>query len=393
MRQVKNLFYSIPFMLLLIQVSTFMVPWLIVLWLSHSAGASAVGQFSYILAVLSPICILLASPSRNFILSNSTHQIDHMASLRIILIVVGTVFAFIYGSYEEQLGFVLAVYLFKVTELLFDLPIASAIKSSNSKLLFTVTLSKWASILIAAICAFVTQNIIAAMLALTFCFIVLGAGTKLRQMIWVRPKHLWHLLKSTLPLSMSALTFSVYFNIPRYIMGEEEVLLSVFTVSSFLVAGSLVIVNTMVQARLHKLRESFENQDRAEFYRHFRWCLGGAVGIFALLQFGHFDWFQEIFWALHNDIHLTAGDLSYIYTWVLLLSVGPILFSVANYLYMASGKHKLLLFFTIINTAILYILGTVGYMQFGFVTLMWLLLFSAVLQFSVGVMTFLFRAS
>ncbi len=391
MRQVKNLLYSVPFLLLLIQVSTFMIPWLIVLWLSHSAGASAVGQFSYILAVLSPICILLASPSRNFMLSKSEHDINHIASLRFILIALGIIFAFIYGSYEEQLAFVLAIYLFKVTELLFDLPIATAIKSAKSKSLFFITVGKWASIILAAICAYFTRDIVAAMLVLALCFVVFGSGIEIRNLLLASPQHLWRLLKSTMPLSMSALTFSVYFNIPRYIMGEEEVLLSVFTVSSFLVAGTLVVVNTMVQARLHKLREAFENKDKSEFIHHFKWCISIALGLFALLQVGHVDWFHEIFWALHNDIHLTEGDLSYIYTWVLLLSVGPILFSVANYLYMASGKHKLLLFFTAFNTVVLYTLGTIFYVQYGFVALMWLILFSAMLQFVVGFMSFSFK--
>jgi uncharacterized membrane protein len=61
--------------LLSFQVSTFLIPWLLIIWLTYNENTEIVGQFGYILAIVSPLCMLLASPSRNQLLSSELYTL------------------------------------------------------------------------------------------------------------------------------------------------------------------------------------------------------------------------------------------------------------------------------------------------------------------------------
>lgn len=385
MRLSHSIFSNLTVQLFAIQISTFIVPWLLVLWLSHMQSAESVGQFSYMLAILSPLCLLLASPSRNFLLSSDQYYQHDIFAFRQLLALAGLLIALVAGLYIHAVVWMLCIYLFKIAEGFFDLPIARALKDTNKSALVTITLRKWLSILALLPLALLVDNIVLLLMGLAILFFLSSTGFRGFQ----PPKITWTamlmLFKASLPLSLSALVFSLYFNIPRYVLGQadEQAMLGVFTVASFLTMGVLVAFNTLMQSQLPKLKQQFQLLSFGAFLRFSCRSLGVVLVLFALLQMAHLKVFSEPFWQAHNNINTHNPAFDNIYHQVLWLSWGPLLFSFANYLFMVSGRHRWLLLVTVLNAVSAYCLGMWSFSNYSFTGLIWVMSLSGLLQFSM----------
>lgn len=388
MPSIKHLMHNTPLLLLSIQVSSFVIPWMIVLWLSHMQSAEQVGRFSFILAILAPLTLLLASPSRNFLLTQSNRLFENAATLRVYLSIAGLVLAFGIGFWLQQWQFVIVIYLFKVTEQLFDLPIANAIENKRVDRLFSLSWLKWACILACVGLAFMSQNINLTLVLLSVLFVISSLSKHVSLNFKTPIRRLISLLQKSLPLSLSALAFSVYFNVPRYILGQqlENVMLSVFTIASFLVMAALVILNSFMQSRLPQLKQALFTS-KTQFKAQLTYCIGLLLIIFLLLQLTHIEFFSNYFWLAHNNIQLSLSHDNYVYRLVILFSWAPLLFSVSNYLYIVSGKHKLLLSVTCINIFLSYVFGLWLFEQWSFNGLMWMISVSSLVQFLGGLVS------
>jgi len=373
------------------QVSTFLVPWLLVIWLTYNANADSVGQFSYILALISPLCMLLASPSRNFILSSQTLDLQRALDVRKVLGGLGLILAAVIGFVLQQMTWVLAIYFVKITEMLYDLGIAQHLKLASHLALIKLNALKWLSIFTVVICSFVVKDITVLMLLLGGCFVLTSLGLSFFQKINMHG--LLAALRDVLPLSLSALVFSLYFNIPRYVLGNagETELLAVFTISSFLLMGALVFINTLMQANLHKMAVVIKNDNSPQLfkigYRSFFWLLVTYVA----LQICQMEWFSVVFWQAHNQLNANNPLLNGVYQQVLMLSLGPMLFSFANYFLMATSKHKLLLSITMINAMITLVIANAIFINSGMLGLLWVINISGLGQF-LAVLFFLKKA-
>jgi O-antigen/teichoic acid export membrane protein len=368
-------------LLLSFQVSTFLVPWLLVIWLTYNSNADSVGQFSYILALISPLCMLLASPSRNFILSSQTFDIQRALDVRKLLGGLGLILATIIGLVLQQMTWVLAIYFVKITEMLYDLGIAKHLKLESPLSLIKLNALKWLSIVTVVICSFVVNDITVLMLLLGVFFVLTSLGLSSFQKI--NFDGLLSALREVLPLSFSALVFSLYFNIPRYVLGNagETELLAVFTISSFLLMGALVFINTLMQANLHKMAVVIKMDKSQQLfkigYRSFFWLLATYVA----LQICQMEWFSELFWQAHNQLNANNPILDGVYQQVLMLSLGPMLFSFANYFLMATSKHKQLLSITIINAVVTFVIANTLFIKLGILGLLWVVNISGLGQF------------
>ena len=242
-----------------------------------------------------------------------------------------------------------------MTELLFDIPISIAVYIDDVKNLWKVNLYKWGVIGLFVLLGFFVEHIewLFFLCAISFFFVVLLNVNRENQK--GNLNQLIPLIKSSLPLGLSALIFSVHFNIPRYVIGgaEQKELLAIYSISSFLIMGAVVLVNIFVQAKLPHLKIIMETQ-KSKFKRELLSLTLIALSIFVFIQLAHLSIFSQLFWQLHNNVQLASSVYSQLYTQIIWLAWGPIIFSLANYFLILSGQHKSLLLITAINIVFTY---------------------------------------
>jgi len=381
MRLMSKLFLNTATILLSFQISSFLLPWLIVLWLSYNAQMEDVGQFGFILAILSPICLLLASPSRNYLLSSEGINFKDVVNFRKILALFGLVVAVFIGYLIESLMFVTVIYMAKISELFFDLDIVTNIKNRNNKSLLKTSLLKWTCILVVFVFSFFITELWLLLLVTALLFLLASIGKQVFEKIYV--KEFTTLLKASLPLSISALVFSVYFNIPRYVLGEAnaDTLLAVFTISSFLIMGGLVVVNTIMQSRLHFMTCQFQKKNFPHLFQNVVFTIIVVLLVYLAIQVLRVDYLSSLFWQAHNNLNEGLPIYDIAYQGVLSMSWGPLLFSYGNYYLIMIGKHKTLLYLALINSIITYPSSMYAYDVGGFDALLWSFNISGLLQF------------
>lgn len=384
-----RLIFNTTSILLSFQVSTFLIPWLLIIWLTYNENTEIVGQFGYILAIVSPLCMLLASPSRNQLLSSELYTLKQSEDMRKILAVFGFFVVVLIGVTLGAVVLVSAIYLAKITELLFDLKIASTIKQDNQKALLNVCLLKWMCIILALLSSLIVNDITILLLLISLLFTLVTIGKSTFQSIQFNG--LKNMLLNVLPLSTSALVFSLYFNIPRYVLGQAEYksILAVFTISSFLLMGALVLINTIMQSKLHLLSKYLAANRMDEFIKSSVIAFLVVCAVFLLLQICRLDVFSIPFWSVHNNINANNTEFNDIYQLVLLMSWGPLLFSFANYFLILQKKYKSLLLLTSLNTFFSLILCIYAFDYAGFNGLLWIVNISGLLQFIAVMLLFL----
>jgi len=374
------------FPLISFQISSFALPWLLTIWLTYHYNLSEAGEFTYALALLTPFCLLLASPSRNFILTE--HDSSNFAfKCRLLLMAFGLIITVMISVYFHNVLFFSGLFLLKMTELLFDIPISRAVYHNNVKSLWIINLYKWGLIGCSFVISFFVDNIqvLFFICALGFFIIVLKSINLSEQQGILRD--LVSVIKSSLPLGLSSLIFAVHFNIPRYIIGgaEQKELLAIYSISSFIIMAAVVLVNIFVQAKLPTLKKIMQTR---YFYREIIKIVVIAVLIFTFVQLAHFSVFSTIFWQLHNNVQQDNTMYSQLYEQIVWLAWGPIIFSIANYFLMLSGQHKSLLLITCVNIILTYLLCFYALQTNGILWLLWAYNLGCVFQCAAIFVTF-----
>jgi len=353
------------------QLSSFALPWLATIWFTYKQGLSEAGDFSFALAIISPLTMLLASPSRNFILTEYACLPFALRS-RLLLMLIGVAIVVLFSSYFGVMLLFSSLFLFKITELMFDIPISIALHKNQLKHLWLLSLSKWLTILLLILLAVFIDNINLLFAICAVCFLFL---------IWLKTPvknrggnftELIQVIKNSMPLGITALIFSLQFNIPRYVIGgaAEKELLAIYSISSFLIMGSVVLINVFIQARLPVIKQIFEQQ-RHKFKREIFKLIAIAVVIYLFIQLAHISFLSEIFWAAHNNVQQVNLAYDALYQQILWLAWGPIAFSLVNYFLMLSGQHKTLLLLTIGNVIFTYVSCVLAQQYAGVSLLLW----------------------
>ncbi|KXI27550.1 hypothetical protein [Paraglaciecola hydrolytica] len=306
--------------------------------------------------------------------------------MRKVLAIAGVFIAFAIGLVLDALVLISAIYLAKITELFFDLKIATLLKQNNKTALFKLSILKWLCIFLVLLCSLFISNITLLLLLLAALFILVTLGFTLFQTIQFNG--LQGMLLNVLPLSSSALVFSLYFNIPRYVLGQadQKAILGVFTISSFILMGALVFVNTLMQSRLHALSRDLVSRHMDKFIKSAVSAFLFVAAVYALLQFFRLDFFSIPFWQVHNNLNTENPQFNRIYQLVLLMSWGPLLFSFANYFLIVQQKYKSLLVLSSFNALISLVLCSYAFDYAGFEGLMWVVNLSGLVQFFVVIM-------
>jgi hypothetical protein len=385
---IKPYFASKIFPLLSFQLSSFALPWLATIWFTYKQDLNEAGEFTFALAFISPLCMLLATPSRNFILTN-TNALTYAFRARLLLIFIGLLTLAIVGGYFGVLLFFSALFLFKITELLFDLPISVAVHRDDLAALWKLSFYKWVVIMLLVILAFFVNHIEWLFAICALCFFVLIFFQTAAKNKKGTNKQLISLIKSSLPLGFSALVFSLHFNIPRYVIGgsEQKELLAIYSISSFLVMGAVVLVNVFIQAKLPSLKIMMETQSQ-KFKRELVKITFFMGVVFLAIQVAHFSFFSQIFWAVHNNVQQGNEGYLALYHQIIYLAWGPVVFSAINYFLMLTGQHKTLLLITLANIVFTYVVCVLAQSYGGIVWLVWAYNLSSIFQFVAVIAAF-----
>lgn len=368
------------FPLILFQFSSFAIPWLITIWLTYQSGLAQAGEFSFALAIISPLCILLAVPSRNFLLTESKAA-PLAAHSRFSLMFIGFLISISFGIYFNSPLLFAALFLFKSTELLFDIPISLAIRKAEINRLWRLSIMKWLIIIQLSLVGFYTNNISLTFILGALLFIFFTTLKSKKQNVIKDGWPLIKLISTSAPLGLSTLIFAIHFNLPRYLLGifGQQELLAIYSISSFIIMASIVFINIYIQSKLPFFKDNIVK--RCDVFQKEQIKVAYIVfGVFIVIQMFNFPLLSESFWAIHNNVQLERDEYSDLFTLVLFLAWGPISFSIANYFLIISGQHKSLVIITIINTLFTYVICYLGYKFFNVTTMLISYNFGCIMQ-------------
>jgi len=368
--------------LLVFQATAFLVPWLAILWLSNTENINTVADFSLLLAFVAPLCLLMATPSRNFLLSGDDNVGRASIRLRAFFSVLGVSIIAAVGYWQGALLLAIALFVCKNGEFYYDIAIADLLRNDKKRALLVRALRKTLFTVIGVGITLWSNSLILGLSILGLLFIA-DATVKTPHVNSSRKAS--EVASQALPLSLNALIFSVYFYVPRYILGAEAYAqqLAVFTVSSFLIMLTLIVCNAYCQSQLAVWRRFVAKDQAQRLMQSLYRTLALLTGLFILLQLFHLPGLYQPFWAAHNNINQQQPELMLVYHQTLLLAFGPMLFSFANYLLIVSHHHRFLLTLTLTNTVICTGLGWWCFHTFGFTGLVTAVAICGTLQFAI----------
>lgn len=366
--------------LIAFQMTSFVIPWLITIWYTSQSALTEAGQFSFALAVISPLCVLLAAPSRNFLLTH-TNIVGEAYLSRLLLMVIGVILAAIIGGYFSALVLFSALFLFKSTELLFDLSISQAITSNNIRQLWRINLLKWLIIIVLSLFSVFSDNIEMILVLGTIGFFVTSSIGLTKLFCHRTLSNSLSLIWKSTPLGISTLIFAVHFNIPRYILAgyDQHKLLAIYSISSFLTMASVVLINIFIQTKLPILKTHYLNNDPC--FKPFISRLSLLMLlIFCGLQLVHLPPLTTLFWQLHNNVQREHAEFFTAFQQTVLLAWGAMAFSVSNYFLMITGQLKTLLAITIVNSIVTFFICLLCFHYLSFFAMLLAYNFGCVMQ-------------
>lgn len=369
--------------LLFFQLTTFIAPWLIVMWLTKSGDVTVVAKYSYLLALISPLCLLLASPSRNYMLSDTSMSVEARLGMRYWLIMLGFSFAGVLAWATGDVLLAFALYAMKVVEFLYDFRLVDGINSQSRRALIKTVVGKISIVVLAVAIALITDSIVLTLLTLALGFFVNATWGRARQFVF--PANKVGLLITIIPLSLTSLVYSLYFNVPRYILGNQQAdgLLAIFTVTSFLLMICLMMNNAFCQAKLSQWTQAFNNSEFAALKHSVLGTFVKVILLYAALQLFHLPLLAEWFWHLHNNLQQQHPEYWRFYHAVLFLAWGPLLFSFANYLLIVIQRHRFLLLLSAMNTGVTFAAGAYCFSFWGALGILWCVSLSGIVQITV----------
>lgn len=242
------------------QVSLAIFNWLILTILARKFGKSLVGEYSIILAWLTPLFLLYSLQIKNRYLTSSDAFITQFTTIRVLLIVPLILFSSLLLLLGYQNEIIVGVFTIKLAELIFELPFMKDQK--HNQLLKASTIQLVKNIIIYSLILFLTISTGSFQLA-----IMVGGGVSLIiSLMYVLHAKLKiqfrldrNLLKSLFPLGMAAFITSFTVSIPRLylkeIVGLESVALYA-VIFSFYAIWQLVFNNyfTGVLNNLSKIK-------------------------------------------------------------------------------------------------------------------------------------------
>lgn len=370
--------------MLCFQFTSFFLPWAVVLWLTHFHTIEDVANYSLLLALLAPFCLIIASPSRNYLLSSDVFTLSQAVSFRLIMMALGVIYALVVGGWQELVMLAVAIYLAKVCEFLFDIPLSQSLKRKQTRDIAFVTLQKMLITAIGLATMWCSESLLVGLSVIAVLFLLLTL--RYARPHWCWPAGFIAQAQQVLPLSLSALVFSCYFNIPRYVLGGEhsEGSLAIYTIGGFVLTLLLMVNNALCQMDLPKWKHALNSSNgKVRLVALINKAFVRAGVLLLVVQLLHLPWVYDEFWALHNNINHAQAAYDNLFRRVLWLAWGPLLFSTANYLLIVTQQHRLLLKYTTINTLLSALSAWWALHWFGELYLLYVVALSGLVHFAL----------
>lgn len=206
---------------LLAQVNLAVFNWLILTILAKSFGKSLVGEYSIILAWLTPIFLLYSLQIKSRYLTSTSEKLEEFISIRLVLIIPLILFSSLLLLLGYQSQIIIGVFILKLAELLFEIPFMKDQKKGDLLKASIIQLIK--NIIVYSIILVLTKSLNDFNIA-----ILLGGAVSLLSsicyFIFSKIKVSYSLnkaiVKSLLPLGIASFITSFTISIPRLYLKE-----------------------------------------------------------------------------------------------------------------------------------------------------------------------------
>jgi len=311
--------------------------WLVLAVLARFGSTKMLGEYTFALALISPIIIFFQLNLRAFIATDANDQysiIEYIAT-RTFTVIISLLFIifisfFFSHSSEDALKIIFLVAIFKSVESISDICYGVFQKQEiMSRIAFSVILKSIFGFLGMLFCILIYQNIIygAGLLAISWLIILFFYDLRkidisISEVFDVKFSIVKKIIMTCLPLGIVVTLVNLRINIPIYFIeryyGVEEVG-GFSVVSYFIVAGGLV-VGSLSQAIAPKLAKGYFSEGIKVFSKmllkltFIAFCIG-LLGILISLFFG-----RQILILLYGE---SFAELNILFFWLMLAgSVG-----------------------------------------------------------------------
>ncbi len=340
----RKVLYSGSTSLLFYQITLMLTPWAITIYISWNEGLESVGTFSYYLSIITPLIMLISIPHRNLMISQNFFSLRSYINLRVMFYIffflVFVLTALVSGI--ELTPLLLAVYFYKVAELLCDVTVVKLIRKKNWGVLFRLGFLKACTAILILFIGWKYLNsatliFVLGLLSLILLFTFSNMKENGTGYVALKTKEL---IKSSIPMSITALISSIQINVPRYVMGGNSYLtdLAVYTIFSYAGLVMIVIANSISQVCLRELTVSVK---AGELMKVKKIILHTALKIFSVCCLIFFvfvtplgNYLLVIFDLPLNDFHKDLLLIS------VLAAIPQVFQSAANYLLIACDEYK-----------------------------------------------------
>lgn len=263
------------------QMAAFMTPWMLVYFAGRHGGEELIGEVSFWVAVATPVAVLGAIPSRNFLLVNNLFSESYLYLFRLGYLITACVLVMVLSANADGSGLLIVLLVVKFSELSLDIPLARALKLSRLDSIAAIFLLRLAVIGVSYVVGSINSSVYCFAVSQSVGFIIISifffsAGGASPRM----PDYF-----SSMTLGLSSFVVAIESNIPRYILGyyEDYRILSLFVACAFVTTAVSVMVNVLVQARLYAISVMFHEGDLAGVWQESKKILHFSIVVWACI--------------------------------------------------------------------------------------------------------------
>lgn len=355
--------------LLFYQVTTMLMPWLLIVYYSQYSTLKDVGEFSYYLSIVAPLVILFSLPPRNLMLKGQSYDFLGYFNVRVVLYGLSILFggAIIYFININNPKLLIGVLIFKIIEQLFDIPLANQVIKKKWSELFCLSSTRVLTVLFtfALVICFLDKSFIILSINTSLglvCLVFIFIATRKVEKVKALDKR--KVLFDGVPLAVAAFITSIQINIPKYTIGADDLnLLALYTILSYASLLMIVLSNAISQVKLKEVNDFILTRELPRVYKIIYQNLLIIIGLTTLLAIVFLSPLGGVFLNMFNI------DASVEYKKLLLISifiaVPQVLQSCVNYLLIAAGEYNKIVYLSIFSSILTFLLCELLYTSFS----------------------------
>ena len=299
--------------------------WGVLIVLAKLGNATMVGQYGLGLAITAPIILFANLRLREVQVTDtsSRYQFGEYFSLRLVMILAALAIisftSFMFGYERDTVFIVLSIGLCKGFEAMSDMIFGLLQKNERmDRIAISLMIQGPLSLLLFSSLLFATNSLLAGVLGMVisrFFLLIIYDRYNAKQFAGILPRFqlpiLWQLFKLSLPLGIVQLFISLYINIPRYFLENEqgEEMLGYFSAISYVLVAGDTFISALSQAATPRLANHFHAGKRSNFLRLLFVLVAialvlGILGVAVISLFG-----EQILSVLYQPDYIKYKDI------------------------------------------------------------------------------------